>query len=127
MPSGSCARHPSNPLAGDSKVHDEPYLRHPPPDMVEPGWLEQTAGVVGPDPRAGQLPPTSPLTLSHSLSLVLARSLARSLERERERERHVYAFFFPHCTPHCEQQNDEFLGAVVIFLVPAVISRCICN
>src|SRR5258706_6209884 len=76
-------------------------------DMVPiwyPGWLEMTAGVVG--PNQGQLPPTSPLALF---------SNGGERERERERESLVYAFFFSHFTPQREQQNDEVSGGVAFF------------
>src|SRR5258706_12376352 len=86
-------------------------------DMVPiwyPGWLEMTAGVVG--PNQGQLPPTSPLAL-----------FSNGGERERERESLVYAFFFSHFTPQCEQQNDEVSGGVAFFFGFRIFNHCIYN
>ena len=64
------------------------------------------ARVVG--SNQGQLPPTSPFTLS-------------SVGGERERESQVYSIFFLHSTPQHKQQNSEFSVAVVIFLLSACL------
>ena len=77
-------------------------------DMVPiwyPGWLEMTAGVVG--PNQGQLPPTSPLTLF-------------SNGGEREREPGIRIFFR---TLHLSASSKmtKFQGGLHFFLVSAYL------
>src|SRR5258706_6804340 len=85
--------------------------------LTDGGWLEMTAGVVGPDHG-----PT-PSDLS-SRSLLQWR---RERERERERESLVYAFFSSRSTPHRKQQNDEVSEGVAFFSFFRITIHCICN
>src|SRR5258706_16170740 len=76
-------------------------------DMVPiwyPGWLEMTAGVVG--PNQGQLPPTSPLTLF-------------SNGGEREREPGIRIFFR---TLHLSASSKmtKFQGGCIFFWFPHI-------
>src|SRR5258708_2583901 len=83
-------------------------------DMVPiwyPGWLEMTAGVVG--PNQGQLPPTSPLALF---------SNGGERERERERERAWYThFFFRTLHLSASSKTTKFQGGLRFFLVSAYL------
>src|SRR5258706_6803950 len=75
-------------------------------DMVPiwyPGWLEMTAGVVG--PNQGQLPPTSPLTL-----------FSNGGERERERAWYTH-FFFRTLHLSASSKTTKFQGGLCFFLV----------
>src|SRR5258706_3310405 len=72
------------------------------------GWLEMTAGVVG--PNQGQLPPTSPLAL-----------FSNGGEREREREPGIRIFFFTLDTPARAAKRRSFRGGCVFFLVSAYL------